>query len=104
RAGRKGIGRFATQFLGERLIIITQVASEEHATKVTIDWNSYEMDKELSAIENQIEIIPKQKEQGTTLIIDNLRHSWTDAQIRRVFRYVSDLLQPTFLSNRSVEL
>ncbi|TDO29224.1 sensor histidine kinase [Sediminibacterium goheungense] len=104
RAGRKGIGRFATQFLGEKLIIITQVESEEFATKVTIDWNSYEMDKELSSIENHIEAIPKQKIKGTTLYIEQLRHSWTDAQIRRVFRYISDLLQPTFLSDRSSEL
>lgn len=104
RAGRKGIGRFATQFLGEKLTIITQVISEEFATKITIDWNSYEMDKELSSIENNIEIIPKQKKEGTTLHIEHLRHSWTDAQIRRVFRYVSDLLQPTFLSRRSSEL
>lgn len=104
RAGRKGIGRFATQFLGEKLVITTQVESEEFATKVIIDWNSYEIDKELSSIENHIEIVPKQKEKGTTLYIERLRHSWTDAQIRRVFRYVSDLLQPTFLSTRSNEL
>jgi signal transduction histidine kinase len=104
RAGRKGIGRFATQFLGEKLIITTQVESEEVATKITIDWNSYEMDKELSSIENLIEVVEKQKEKGTTLQIEHLRHSWTDAQIRRVFRYISDLLQPSFLSDRSSEL
>lgn len=104
RAGRKGIGRFATQFLGEKLIIITQVENQEFAIKVTIDWNFYSMDKELSTIENSIEVIPKQKPYGTTLYIENLRHSWTDGQIRRVFRYISDLLQPSFLSEESTQL
>lgn len=104
RAGRKGIGRFAAQFLGEKLVIITQVENQNHATKITIDWNSYLIDKELSSIENSIEDIEKTKINGTTLIIENLRHSWSVAQIKRVFRYVSDLLQPSFLSSDSEKL
>lgn len=104
RAGRKGIGRFATQFLGEKLTIITQTLNSESAIKVVINWNSYEMDKDLSSIENHIEIVDKIKEHGTTLYIESLRHSWTDAQIKRVFRYVSDLLQPAFLSINSEKL
>jgi signal transduction histidine kinase len=104
RAGRKGIGRFATQFLGEKLTIVTQVETESFATKVIIDWNSYSIDKELSSVENEIQVVPKEKYHGTTLYIEDLRHSWTDGQIRRVFRYISDLLQPTFLSRTSEQL
>ena len=104
RAGRKGIGRFAAQFLGEKLILITQVENDDKATKITIDWNSYLIDKELSTIENTVEYVEKEKLHGTTLHIENLRHSWTVAQIKRVFRYISDLLQPTFLSVDSANL
>ncbi len=104
RAGKKGIGRFATQFLGEKLTIITQVEADEHATKVEINWNSYIIDRELSSIENSVETVVKQKPNGTTLYIETLRHAWTDTQIRRVFRYVTDLLQPTFLSELSSDL
>ena len=104
RAGRKGIGRFATQFLGETLIIITQVKEEERALKITINWNQYSNDRDLFDIENTIEYVDKEKDEGTTLYIDNLRHSWSIAQIKRVFRYVSDLLQPTFLSQKSSDL
>lgn len=104
RAGRKGIGRFATQFLGEKLTVITQKENSDHALKIVIDWNDYEMDKEISTIENYIEIVDKTKNCGTTLIIETLRQTWTDAQIKRVFRYISDLLQPSFLSKHSADL
>ncbi len=104
RAGRKGIGRFATQFLGEKLIIVTQVKEEDKAIKITINWDEYLIDKDLFDVENTIEYIDKEKESGTTLYIENLRHSWSIAQIKRVFRYVSDLLQPTFLSQKSSDL
>ncbi|MEY4904462.1 MAG: hypothetical protein RLZZ292_2277, partial [Bacteroidota bacterium] len=104
RAGRKGIGRFATQFLGEKLIIVTQTLEEQYAIKIVIDWNDYTMDKELSTIENTIELVKKQQIQGTTLYIEKLRHTWSDSQIKRVFRYISDLLQPAYLSVNSSDL
>lgn len=100
RAGRKGIGRFATQRLGSKLTIITQTEQSETALKVTIEWDDYQIDRDISLVANQVEELPKQKAQGTTLIIDNLRENWTIAEIQRVFRYVSDLLQPSYLSER----
>lgn len=100
RAGRKGIGRFATQRLGKKLTIITQTEQSETALKVTIEWDDYQIDRDINLVANSVEEIPKQKVQGTTLIIDNLRENWTTAEIQRVFRYVSDLLQPSYLSDR----
>lgn len=100
RAGRKGIGRFATQRLGSKLTIITQTEQSETALKVTIEWDDYQIDRDISLVANQVEELSKQKSQGTTLIIDNLREHWTTAEIQRVFRYVSDLLQPSYLSDR----
>lgn len=98
RAGKKGIGRFATQRLGKKLTIITQTLHSDIAIKIVIDWDRFETDKELVAIANFIESIPKQKKEGTDLIIENLREGWSDAMIKRVFRYTSELLQPFPLS------
>ena len=104
RAGKKGIGRFATQRLGKKLIIITQTLETEQALKVTVNWDEYKIDQDITSIVNQIEYLPKQKPEGTTLIIENLREGWTEASIKRIYRYVSDLFQPDYLSENSKEL
>ncbi len=101
RAGRKGIGRFATQRLGSKLTIITHTVKSESSIKISINWNDFETDKDLLSVSNNIEVIPKAKQEGTTLIIENLRDGWSDAMIRRVFRYTSELLQPFPLSKKN---
>jgi len=103
RAGKKGIGRFATQRLGDRLTIITQTLQSDKAFKVTIDWEHFQTDSDLLSITNPIEVIDKLKEEGTSLIIENLREGWSDAMIRRVYRYTADLLQPFPLSRKRKE-
>lgn len=101
RAGRKGIGRFATQRLGSKLTIITHAAKTDSSIKISINWNDFETDKDLLSVSNNIEVIPKTKKEGTTLIIENLRDGWSDAMIKRVFRYTSELLQPFPLSKKN---
>ncbi len=101
RAGRKGIGRFATQRLGEKLVITTQTKESTTALRVVIDWSRYEIDTDINLIANDISEVPKEKPCGTTLTIEPMRERWTYAEIQRVFRYVSDLLQPSYLSDRS---
>lgn len=103
RAGQKGIGRFAVQRLGEKLTIITQTDSEENALKVTIDWSKYEKNNELHNITNLLETSVKKRGKGTTLIIDGLRDKWTEAAIKRIYRYVGDILQPFPLSKLQEE-
>ncbi len=100
RAGQKGIGRFATQRIGQLLTIITQTANSNKALKVTIDWDKYEMDSNLLLITNTIQEVDKQKDEGTTLVIENVRDSWSNAMIKRAYKYISDLLQPFPLSGR----
>lgn len=101
KAGRKGIGRFATQRLGEQLTIVTQTKDLNKALKIVIDWNEYQIDKELSSITFPIEEIDKEKEEGTVLIISGLRDRWTFGAIKTVYRYIIDLFQPDYLSERS---
>lgn len=104
RAGKKGIGRFATQRLGKKLIIITQTLESDQALKLTIDWDRYTVDQNISSITNQIEYLPKEKPEGTTLIIEDLREGWSETAIKRIYRYVSDLFQPDYLSDNSQNL
>lgn len=101
KAGRKGIGRFAAQRLGDKLTIVTQTKENEYAIELTIDWNKYVIDADLSSITFPISRVQKECEEGTTLTISNLREKWTDASIKRIFRYVLDLFQPDYLSERS---
>ncbi len=103
RAGKKGIGRFAVQRLGRNLSIITKSINEDRAYKLSIDWDEYVGEKNLIDITNTIEEINYDKIFGTTLRIENLRDKWTEAAIKRIYRYVSDIMQPFPLSKNNNE-
>lgn len=100
RAGKKGIGRFSTQRLGNKLTIITQTKEAETALEIVVNWKKYLMDEDLYIISNKIKEIPKEKEQGTTLIIEDLREWWSEAMIKRVYRYAIDVIQPFPVSKK----
>jgi len=114
RAGKKGIGRFAARFLGDNLTVITQHHESEKSYELTLDWTDYEVDTDISKIKNSLEEIKENtKYQGTKLIIKNARHAWSQADIKRTYRYIAELIQPTFLevkegtkqvSNKTVEV
>lgn len=103
RAGQKGIGRFAVQRLGRKLKIITKSANLSEACSLTIDWEHYIGDKNLTDITNSIKMIEPDGFSGTKLIIENLRDRWTEAAIKRIYRYVADIMQPFPLSNENQE-
>jgi signal transduction histidine kinase len=98
RAGKKGIGRFAAQRLGSKLTVITQTIESKKAIQLKIDWSSFAADKDLTDIKCDFEFVDKTKPEGTDLIIENLREAWSDATIKRVYKYTADLLQPFPLS------
>jgi hypothetical protein len=100
RAGKKGIGRFSAQRLGNKLTIITQTKDSDIALKITVNWDKYLMDEDIYIISNKIEEIPKEKEQGTKLIIEDLREWWSESMIKRVYRYAIDVIQPFPLSKK----
>ncbi len=103
KAGRKGIGRFATQRLGKQLTIVSQTKEADYAIRIVIDWDKYKIDQDITSISFPLEFIEKTKEEGTTLIIDGLRDAWSEPAIKRIFRYVSELLQPNYLSEKGRE-
>lgn len=98
RSGQKGIGRFAVQRLGGKLTIVTQTLHVEKALELTIEWDDYKGDIDLANVTNRIVEIKKQKEEGTTLKIECLRDRWSQAAIKRIYRYVSAIIQPFPLS------
>lgn len=99
KAGRKGIGRFSTQRLGTSLEIITKSYHEDQTIKLEINWQDYLTDRKIEDITNKMTLNYKEREQGhgTTLKIYGLREKWSNADIKRVYRYVSDLIQPNFI-------
>lgn len=101
RAGRKGIGRFATQRIGDQLTILTSRVDMDYALKVTIDWQKYQPKTDLEDIMFPINKIPKTQEEGTELIITGVRDCWTEGAIRRVHRYVMELFQPDYLGHQT---
>lgn len=103
RAGKKGIGRFSAQRLGKKLTIITQTIDAEKALKITVNWDDFLGDKDLLSITNQISLTDKIQDEGTILIIEQLRDTWTKATIERVYRYASEILQPFPLSKTKKE-
>jgi len=96
KAGKKGIGRFSTQRLGSKLTILTKSKNSERTIELSINWDEYRIDQNIYLIEHDLQLIDMmwESETGTILIIDNLHESWSDATIRKVYRYTAELLQP----------
>ena len=105
RAGRKGIGRFAVQRLGDYLEIRTKLRENEHALCAEIDWRDFEAGRDLTSVATTVEHVAwhQSDESGTLLTIGDLHDKWTEAQMRRIWRYVSDLVQPFPVSEISAE-
>ena len=103
RAGRKGIGRFATQRIGSKLTITTTKLNMNYALRVTIDWQAYQPNTDLETVLFPIEKVEKSQSEGTELTITGVRDAWTDGAILRVHRYVIDLFQPDYLHGNGVQ-
>jgi signal transduction histidine kinase len=97
RAGRKGIGRFATETLGSRLRLRTSVAGEPTALSIDFDWEAdYPAGKDLGEIANAYRLEPAlEEEHGTILRIEGLYEAWGDDARGRVRKAIR-LLEPPF--------
>ena len=97
RAGSKGIGRFATESLGETLILRTTVLGERDLVVATFDWREFdEPGVSLDAVGCTYRIDECEADShGTTLRIEGLHDHWTERDLSRV-RKAIQLLQPPF--------
>lgn len=101
RAGRKGIGRFAAQRLGEILVMETEVSGSSIGLRVIFEWdNLFDAGRNLNDIFNSVEKYEKPFEREKTILkIIGLRESWSPAALQRVWKTIL-LLQPPFMVAR----
>lgn len=92
RAGRKGVGRFAAERLGKKLILTTATADAPTALRMEVEWDRFAPGRELASIFVPIEETPKTRPHGTTLRIERLRDSWPAATVERTFEHVAELI------------
>ena len=93
RAGRKGIGRFATQRLGHRLILTTFAQGAKTAFRLTVNWDQFQAGKKLDDVPVKLEETPPGAH-GTTIRIEKLRDGWLDWELKQAWQGVLSLQQP----------
>jgi signal transduction histidine kinase/anti-sigma regulatory factor (Ser/Thr protein kinase) len=96
--GEKGVGRFATDRLGTRLIVTTKTKERESALKVDIDWTKFaDRRKRFSDVSAPFSTVRSDRfgrGSGTFLEITNLRSRWERSDIERLRSSLSRLLNP----------
>lgn len=97
RAGRKGIGRFAAETLGRRLMLRTKAASSDQAVVVDFNWaDDFKPGLDLSSVRNRFRTEGAALgEHWTKLRIEGLHDPWSYVDRQRVLQSIL-LLQPPF--------
>lgn len=111
--GEKGIGRFAVDKLGERLLIKTKQKEESQCLHVNINWDEYESKANsenlqlnlFTDVDNEYhyEIAPVD-EQGTTLEITHLNDVWSALDLERLYKELTKLSSPFYQLNPPFEI
>ncbi len=97
--GEKGIGRFATDRLGNRLEIATKIKNGTLALTTVVDWTEFRdrrkrfSDVKLRLRRQEVAALPTGRS-GTILRITGLREPWTRPQIASLRAELSKLLNP----------
>lgn len=99
--GEKGIGRFAVDKLGERLVIKTKMTGVQKRLIVNINWDDYEKASKTEVttlftdIKNTYSYEPADEEEhGTTLEILQVREVWTKNDIDRLYKELTKVVSP----------
>jgi signal transduction histidine kinase len=103
RAGRKGIGRFATQRLGNHLLLRTRNEAEAQGLELEVDWSQFRPGVPLEDVRVRLKSIPADAV-GTTLVISGLRDAWTEDQVKRCWRALQNLQRPFGAAPQSRDL
>ncbi len=106
--GEKGLGRFAVDKLGERVLIRTKKLNSDKWLCVNINWDEYD---ELSKNEgSQLSLFTDVKntytyedgdynEQGTQIIISKVSDIWNENDLDRLYKELSTLVSPFYPVN-----
>ncbi len=107
--GRKGVGRFAVDKLGAKLLLKTKKANDKQMLCLETDWSVYENEenrqltidfsgeqKLFTDIENRYWFENSDNnEHGTVLDITFLNDIWTENDITRAYKELSKLIMPS---------
>lgn len=113
--GEKGVGRFAVDKLGERLVIRTKQNGDNNWLDVQINWDEYEAKSSASTKSSQLSLFTeidnaysyeqgKMEDHGTTLHISNVNEIWTDLDVIRLHNELAKLLSPFHPLNPPFEI
>ncbi len=107
-SGEKGMGRFASQRLGNIVKIISNPEDYQGREKsnytyntinLTIDWNKYITGKDFEKIPNTLKILDKKDEHGVKVEITDLKDKWTLDDIDSIVVNAGTLVLPSILKN-----
>ena len=98
-AGAKGVGRFSCDRLGSKLTLYTKSEDHLYASKLVIDWDSFEVDDTNEFINIHVEYaqinkMPNGFSKGTILEISNLREKWDRTSIVTLKKSLMKLINP----------
>lgn len=101
-AGAKGIGRFSSDRLGQRLLLTTRKASRNASyEQLSLDWGDFEKDPRERFEEIDISHIKKPRldsypkfTHGTILEISDLRSSWPRKKLQELKHSLEKLINP----------
>lgn len=110
-AGKKGVGRFAVDKLGSKLLLKTKQANHSEAVYLETDWSFYakeekdqlELDfdgkqKLFTDIENKYWFeADSSTNHGTTLEISGIADVWSENDIDRAAKELSKIIRPHFV-------
>jgi len=104
--GEKGIGRFAVDKLGSKLLIRTKTKGAAHELFVKIDWDEYQTKSLLSKseqlslfteVDNKFFYEHAEKDaHGTILEISGVSETWTADDLERLYKELSKLISPFY--------
>ena len=105
-AGSKGIGRFSCDTLGSKLELFSKAKKKSPcAVKLSVDWEKFEKDSSEEFIDVEVDIDEEAQfpslvmatvPNGTATIIqiEELRHTWDDANVKKLRSYLAKLIDP----------
>lgn len=109
--GEKGIGRFATQRLGNKVTIVSD--PEEYPARhteypgerliMTIEWNRYQPGTTFDEIGNEVKFVdrPSPTHSGLDITIEGLKDNWSEEQIRELNDRLGWLIVPPELAQET---
>lgn len=98
-AGAKGVGRFSCDRLGSNLDLYSKKSSETYTNLLRINWNDFEQNAQedfanIAVYYKKENQLPSKYDNGTTLIISNLREKWERDDILQLKKSLMKLINP----------